>query len=131
MTAAENPADLAAVQALIERPLTPEEEAAVPGWLKQAWTKLQGRVPGIPARMALDPGAPTALDPDLVIGVLAAMVERKVRNPDGLRAYTIDDVVHTVDAALSSGQIAPTQEEIDSLAVPVPAGGMFSIPLSR
>lgn len=129
MSTAPNPA--AAEDVVLERPLTPTEEAAVPGWLNQAWTILQGDVPGLPARMALDPDAATWLDPDLVVQVLSAMVERKLRNPDGLRAFTIDDVVNTVDATLSTGQLYSTPAERARLSVPVPRGGLFSIPLGR
>lgn len=131
MTTAPNPAALADVEGTIERPLTDPEKAAVPKWLDRAWTILQGKVPGLVGRMALPAEQPMALDPDLVIDVLAAMVERKVRNPDGLRSFTVDDVVHTVDAALSSGQIYPTPDELASLAIPAPAGGLYSIPLGR
>lgn len=129
MSTAPNPATAADV--VLERPLTATETAAVPGWLDQAWTILQGDVPGIPARMALTPSAPTWLDPDLVIQVLAAMVERKLRNPDGLRSFTIDDVVNTVDATLSTGQLYSTPDERARLSVPVPRGGLFSIQLGR
>jgi hypothetical protein len=131
VTTAPNPATIDAVRGTLERPLTPEEEAAVPNWLNRAWTILQGKVPGIVGRMALESDQPLALDEDLVVDVLAAMVERKVRNPDGLRSFTVDDVVHTVDAALSSGQIYPTPDELASLAIPAPAGGLYSIPLGR
>lgn len=129
MTDQTNPASLEDV--VLERPLTPQEETAVPKWLDQAWTILQGRVPGLAARMALSPEASTAVPEAVVVQILAAMVERKVRNPDGLRSFTVDDVVHTIDAVLSSGQLAPTPDELALLAVPVPGGGMFSIQLSR
>jgi hypothetical protein len=129
VTDATNPATADAV--VLERPLTPEETAAVPHWLDQAWTILQTRVPGIPGRLALPPGTPTALTTAAVVQVLAAMVERKVRNPDGLRGWTVDDVARTVDAALSTGQLYVTDDEVARLAVPVPSGGLFSIQLGR
>lgn len=129
MSTAPNPATPEDV--VLERPLTPTEEAAVPAWLDQAWTILQGDVPGIPARMNLAPSAPTWLDQDVVVQVLAAMVERKLRNPDGLRSFTIDDTTNTVDATLSTGQLYSTPDERARLAVPVPGGGAFSIALGR
>lgn len=129
MSTTPNPATVEAV--VLERPLTSTETAALPTWLNQAWTILQGDVPGIPGRMALAPTAPTYLDQDLVVQVIAAMVERKLRNPDGLRSFTIDDVVNTVDGALSTGQLYSTPDERARLSVPVPAGGLYSIPLGR
>jgi hypothetical protein len=116
---------------VLERPLTPQEDAAVPRWLDQAWTILQGRVRGLSARMNLPPDQAAAVSTATVRQVIGAMVERKVRNPDGLRSFTVDDVVHTVDAALSSGQLEPTVGELALLAVPVPSGGMYSIQLCR
>lgn len=129
MTDPTNPATIDDV--VLERSLTPAEEAAVPAWLDQAWTKLQGKVPGLAARMALPADTITAVDEALVRQVLGTMVERKVRNPDGLRAFTIDDVVRTVDATLSSGQIYATDEELAYFAIPAPSGGLYSIPLGR
>jgi hypothetical protein len=116
---------------VLERPLTPEEEAVLPAWLDAAWRALKREVKGIPARLTLDASSSAALTRDDVGQVIGAMVERKLRNPDGLRSWTTEDVQQTIDAALSTGQLYVTDAEKASLAVPVPGGGMFSIPVSR
>lgn len=116
---------------VLERPLTDEETAVLPQWLDAAWRALQREVRGIPARRAVDPTSSTYLTDDSLRQVVGAMVERKLRNPDGLRSWTTDDVQQTIDAALSTGQLYATESEKGSLAVPVPGGGMFSIPVGR
>jgi hypothetical protein len=131
----ENPAKPEDV--VLERPLTDGETAVLPSWLARAWRVLQDEVPGIGARMLADPPQdpppPGAVPRETVAEVVVAMVERKLRNADGLRSYGVDDSTAVVDQALSSGQIAPTPGEIARLSVPVAAagGGAFSIPLGR
>lgn len=130
----DNPADLQKVKDAIERPLTVDEERVVPNWLGKAWRILQREVPGIPARVALEPGSDSHLSTDDVADVVVAMVERKLRNPDGLRSYSADDFDQTIDSTLSSGQIYVTEAEKASLAprgLSYGGGGIFSIPLSR
>lgn len=128
----ENPADLEAVRGSIERPLTPDEERVIPSWLGKAWRELNRVVPGISQRNELDPTAPGHLAKDDVKDVVVAMVERKVRNPDGLRSWGGDDYDQTIDATLSSGQIYVTDAERDSLlpAAPTFGNGIYSIPLT-
>ena len=128
-----NPAGLEDVRSSIERPLTTDEERVIPTWLDKAWRELQRVVPGIPARVLLVDDALGHLDFDDVKDVVVAMVERKVRNPEGLRTWGGDDSSQTIDAALSSGQIYVTDAERDSLAPAAPSssGGIFSIGLSR
>src|SRR5215210_7215312 len=120
MPTVENPASPDDVQ--LERPLTSGETDVLPAWLARAWTVLQDEVPGIAARMQTDPptvpAPPGAVSRGTVVEVIVAMVERKLRNPEGLRSYAVDDSTTTIDAALSSGQIAPTPGEIARLSVP-------------
>lgn len=121
------PATLENVRASIERPLTVDEERVIPAWLARAWVILAAAVPGLEARLTAG-----QVSADLVQEVLVAMVERKVRNPEGLRAYNVDDSTMTIDQVMSSGQLAPTPDEIARLAPPVArSGGLFSIQLGR
>jgi len=130
----DNPAELTHVQESFERPLTAGEQAAVPAWLDTAWRKLQRRVPGIPARCALAEEAPGRLGEADVRDVVVAMVERKLRNPDGMRTWNGDTEGGTVDSTLSSGQLYVTDTEASDLAPRDPhgsAGGVFSMQLGR
>lgn len=128
----DNPADIEDVRGSIERPLTADEERVIPEWLAKAWRLLQREVRGIPARIALPETDVGYLAVDDVKDVVVAMVERKVRNADGLRAWSGDDYEQTVDAALSSGQIYVSASEIASLAPASASGGngMYSIALT-
>lgn len=128
----ENPATLQDVTGSFERPLTGGEAAVVPDWLGKAWRKLKNAMPALEARMQItDHTSPSWLDEQDVIDVLVAMVERKLRNPDGKRQWGDDSYNETVDTYLSSGRIYVTAEELAGLApkVEVPENGMYSIPL--
>lgn len=126
----DNPAILEDVTASIERPLTDDEKRVIPTWLGKAWRELNRVVPGISARNALPSTDVSHLATDDVKDVIVAMVERKVRNPDGKREWRGDDYGETVDAALSSGQIYVSDEERRSLMPPqLYSDGMYSIPL--
>lgn len=134
---AENPATLAHVVNSFERPLTNDEQRVVPDWLRQAWNTLRFHrdVPALEVRMDLADGEPGRLDSELVQDVLVAMVERKLRNPEGLRTFGIaGDYDQTVDQALSSGQLYVSEEEIARLqpaTYGAATGGFYSIPFGR
>jgi hypothetical protein len=129
MTVSDPTVDADVVNSL-ERSLTADEERVLPAWRAQAWTVLKAEVPTLEARLAA-----ATIDVETVKQVLIAMVDRKLRNPDGLRSYGVDDGTATVDQALSSGQIAPTPAEIARLSPRVPGAalgtGIFSIQVSR
>lgn len=129
MTTVPNPALRADVEATFERPLTTDELRVVQPWLNQAWLILTLTVPGVDVRMTVSPTEAGSLPREAVVQVLVAMVERKLRNPDGLRSWNGDDYQETVDSALSSGQIYPTADEISRLSVKVQSAGIYSIPL--
>ena len=96
----ENPATLRHVEDTFERPLTVDEKRVVPGWLGTAWRTLTTEVRGIPARCDLDEGAPGYLAEEAVKDVVVAMVERKLRNPDGFRTWNGDTEASTIDSTL-------------------------------
>lgn len=127
-----NPATPQDVTGSFERSLTSDEQRVLPNWLDKAWRELQRVVPGIPARVALPETTLGHLDVDDVIDVVVAMVERKLRNPDGLRSWKGDDYDQTIDVALSSGQIYVSDTERESLMPTAPTfgTGIYSIPLT-
>lgn len=129
---AENPATLADVTEGFERPLSDLEDRAASRWLQEAWRILNRDVPGVSARLDFLPDAEGYLAADDVVDVLAAMVRRVLRNPDGTRSWSDDTHQETIDAALSSGELYVSEREKARLApAPVATGGMFSIELGR
>ncbi len=129
----QNPVTLNDLKGSIERPLTSDEERVAPAWLAKAWRELNRVVPGIPARTASEETAPGHLSIDDVKDVVIAMVERKLRNPGGVRGWRGDDAGEDLDPAMSSGQIYVSDQERNSLMPPAPTfgHGIYSIPLGR
>lgn len=124
MTMVPNPALKADLVASFERALTPDEDRVAQNWLNQAWTILVPTIPGIDTRLGLG-----SVSRNAVVQVLVAMVERKLRNPNGLRTWQGDNYTETIDQTLSSGQLYPTVDEIARLSVGVAAAaGMYSVP---
>lgn len=129
----ENPASLQDVIDNFERPLTAPEAAVVPAWLNTAWSRFRKAIAGVAVRVDLPEDDPSYIDVQDVSTVLAEMVIRRLRNPDGLRTWNDDTYGQTVDSELSSGRIYITADEIAQFAVPGTgiSNGMYSIPLSR
>lgn len=128
----ENPADLQDVKDSFERPLTPDEERVTPNWLDKAWRELNRVVPAISTRNALPEDDENHLTEDSIRDVLVAMVERKLRNPDGRVQWNGDDYGEKMDPSLTSGRIYVTDAEQASLMPPAPSygQGIYSIPLA-
>lgn len=129
-----NPATIQDVIDRFERPLTNNEQRAGAKWLDDAWRKVRRNVPGVEARMGLNPEQPGYLEAEDVVGVLAWMVIRVLRNPEALRQWSDDTYNQTVDTALSSGLLYITDDELADLlpsAPGLPLNGMYSIPLGR
>lgn len=127
----DNPAKLSDVENSIERPLTDDEQRVIPSWLDRAWRELNRVVPGIPQRNSLDSSNEQYLPTADIRDVVVAMVERKVRNPDGRRSWGGDDFTEQVDASMSSGQLYVSDAERASLLPRFAApGGFYSIPLA-
>lgn len=118
------------VQARIERPLTVDEERVIPAWIQEAQILLGQTVRDIDERTQLAVDAPEFLPVETVKMVIARMVERKVRNPGGLRSYEVDGYDQTVDRELSSGKIYVSDDDLDALAprrVVFPSNGAWSL----
>lgn len=128
----ENPAELKSVTDSFERPLTVDEQRVVKdSWLGTAWRKLQLAVPGLAARAELDPTHPAYISTDTVRDAVVQMVERKLRNPDMLRAWNGDTAGFTIDNSASAGKIYVSTDEL-AMFIPRNApgpSGMYSIPL--
>lgn len=114
----------------IERPLTSDEARTIPQWIADAETVLRNAVPDLDERMMLVDAAPRRLAPETVELVLFRMVERKLRNPQGLRSFNVDGYDQTIDRDLSAGKIYLSDEDLADLA-PRPiaghSGGAFSV----
>lgn len=130
---ATNPATLVDVTEGFERPLSLLEQGAAARWLQEAWRILNRDVPGVAARLDFPSTAEGFLAADDVVDVLAAMVRRVLRNPDGTRSWSDDTHQETIDAVLSSGELYVTDREKARLAPSsaAPAGGLYSIQLER
>lgn len=125
-----NPAEVADV-ANRWRPLSDAEKIVAATRLEDAWRIVLNRFPDIETRMAAyDPsGDPpvTDLDPQVVIGVLADMVLRVLKNPEGKRQESIDDYSYLRDNALSAGELYLSDNEIDRLGGPGATSNAFTI----
>lgn len=93
------------------RPLTTAEQDVAGVLLDDAWAVLLTAVPDLQAR--LDSGA---LSPALVKSVVAGMVLRVLRNPDGLLTETVDDYTYRRDSATSTGALYVADTELGLLA---------------
>ena len=102
------------------RPLTDTEQTVAQALLDDAWAVLQSEVPGLDDRVTSG-----ALASPLVIGVVAAMVLRVLRNPEGKLQERIDDYSYTRDSSVATGGLYVTVDEL-RLLIGV-RGSAFSI----
>lgn len=106
------------------RPLTPAEETITYALLADAWLIVQSRFPTIQDRLD---AVPPTVDVEAVRMVLASMVLRVLRNPDGKTQESIEDYSYTVNSAVASGQLYVTDDEFRLLAVSSTGGTAFTI----
>ena len=109
---AANPATFADVESRW-RPLSTAEQTVATALLGDAWLLLKLADSTIETRLDADPAT---LDDELVKMVLANMVLRVLRNPDGVRQESIQDYSVTHDAATASGMLTVTDAELDLLS---------------
>lgn len=114
---------------------TPDDTALLQKWIDRAERKIRREVLDISARLAVDPADP-AFEPDLldtVKDVVASMVERKFRNPEGVRSEqdgTGPLTGQRVFGGDQPGELWITPDELTSLAAAPHAGQRaFSIDL--
>ena len=92
--------------------------------LDDAWAILLAVVPDIDARVVAG-----TTSTNLVISVVSAMVLRVLRNPEGIRQWSVDDASFTRDNSLSAGGLFVSPEEVALLtgAASQAAAGAFTI----
>lgn len=110
-------ADLATVEDVeaLWRPLTTQERTKAQLLLGYASATVRRKVPRVDDRIAAE-----QLNEDLVTGVVASMVARVMRNPEGWRTETQQagpfQEQNTRDPELASGELHMTEAELDLLS---------------
>lgn len=106
------------------RPLSADEKTTAQALLMDAWAIANVQLPNLESSVAAG-----TISSDVVRAVVSAMVVRVLRNPDGVRQWSVDDYSETRDSTLSSGVLYLTPAELALLnsAVGRPKRGAFSI----
>jgi len=92
------------------RPLTAAETTNAQAYLEDAWWLLTGRLPSLEANITAG-----TVSTGNVVRVVANMVIRVLRNPDGKSEEQIDDYRYRRDALVSSGALTVTGDELADL----------------
>jgi hypothetical protein len=115
------PADVAAAW----RPLSADEEVIATTFLEWVSARLRRKVPNLGQRLADDEE-----DLAVLVTATAAMATaRAMMNPEGWRSETIDDYTRTRDAAVSSGALYVSAEDVADLMPSAALPGIYSISL--
>lgn len=101
-----NPATVADIEARW-RPLTDQQAINADAYLDDAWAMLLGRRPTLEADLT----AGTVSEAN-VVRVVAAMVLRILRNPEGKESEQIDDYKYTRSKLIASGLLHVTDDEL-------------------
>lgn len=117
-----NPASPADIEARW-RPLSSAENTVAQTHLDDAWLELQQNVPTMVARLEVEPAV---LDVNIVKRVLAQMVKRVLKNPDGYQSEQIDDYKFVRAKEDATGELYITEREL-ALLTPGSSTGAFSI----
>ena len=104
-----NPATAADVAARW-RPLSEAETTVATTLLDDAWLMLVGRLPSLEDNIE----AATVSEAN-VVRVLATMVLRVLKNPDGKLEESVDDYRYRRDSAMSAGLLYVTPDELADL----------------
>lgn len=96
------------------RPLVGAEEEYAQALLDDAWEILLVHKPNLDAQMAAEEVSQGA-----VSVVISSMVLRVLRNPDGVRQWSVDDYSETRDNSVAAGALYVSPDELGLLA---PAG---------
>ena len=109
------PADLTDLESRF-RPLSADEATFANALLDDAWAILLSQRPNLEAQ--IDAGT---VPEGVATFVLSAMVLRVLRNPNGVKQWSVDDYSETRDSSLAAGSLYVSPEEL-GLLVPVGAG---------
>lgn len=120
-----NPVIVADLEARF-RSLSGDEQEVAQALIDDAWAIALAHVPDLDARMASG-----ALSPDVARFVITAMALRVLRNPNGIRSWSVDDYSETRDSALSAGSLYASPDEVALLRGTVSRRGAFSIGPTR
>lgn len=106
------------------RPLNAAEKAAAQALIDDAWVIVNIQVPSLAA--AQDSGA---LSTEVLRAVLSAMVLRVLRNPDGVRQWSVDDYSETRDSSVAAGALYLSDDELRLIgaAIGTRRRGAFSV----
>lgn len=89
------------------RPLADTEEGVAQALLDDAWAILLTVIPDLEARITAG-----STSEALVVSVMSAMVLRVLRNPNGVRSWSVDDYSETRDNSLSAGSLYVSPDEV-------------------
>lgn len=98
------------------RPLSDDEQVIAESLLADAWALATLQVPSLDRAVSNDTANVGA-----VVAVVVAMVVRVLRNPDGVRQWSVDDYSETRDNAISSGGLYLSEDELSLLGAAVGA----------
>ena len=107
-----NPATVADIEARW-RPLSSQETTNATAFLDDAWAMLLHRRPSLEANITAG-----TVSEENVVRVVATMVLRVLKNPDGLLEESIDDYRYRRDALVSSGALQVIDDELETLTPP-------------
>lgn len=89
------------------RPFVGDESTVAAFLLEDAWAVLLSTVPDLEARMTS-----AAVREDAVRAVVVAMALRVLRNPNGVKQWSVDDYSETRDGSVAAGTLYVSPEEI-------------------
>lgn len=107
-----NPVTVADLEARF-RSLTADEQSVAQALLNDAWAILLVSKPNLDAQVGDE------VSTEVVTFVVASMVLRVLRNPNGVRQWSVDDYSETRDVSIASGGLYVSAEELALLS---PAG---------
>lgn len=110
-----NPVTLADLEGRF-RPLSDDEQVIAESLLVDAWAIATVQAPGLAPAMATG-----SADRDVIVAVLAAMAIRVLRNPDGVRQWSVDDYSETRDGTISAGALYLSEDELSLLGLAIGA----------
>lgn len=107
------------------RPLTSAEEDVAETFLEWTSARMRKRVPALDSRIAADEDDLALLATAVAVGI----VRRALINPEGWREEAIDDYRRVRDAAVSSGALYVTADDVADLMPAAALMGAYSVPL--
>ncbi|MGO3021951.1 MAG: Gp19/Gp15/Gp42 family protein [Brevibacterium sp.] len=89
----------------------------VNAWISDVEATIQSRIEDLPDRVAIDP-----VYEALVKKIIAQIVCRKIKNPDGKQNERIDDYSYGLGSEAARADLKPTEDEWEELAPGSSAG---------